>query len=81
LKDDGTLVVVEVRSSDAEGHNMTTHRLGEQTVIAQFAEGGFVLAGESDILRRDDDDYSIYGGPMNVRYITDRMLMKFVKRP
>ena len=81
LKDDGALVVVEVRSNEAEGHNMTTHRLGEQTVIAQFAEGGFILAGESDILRRDDDDYSIYGGPMNVRYITDRLLMKFVKRP
>ena len=81
LKDDGALVVVEVRSNEAEGHNMTTHRLGEQTVIAQFAEGGFTLAGESDILRRDDDDYSIYGGPMNIRYITDRMLMKFVKTP
>jgi len=81
LKDDGALVVVEVRSNEAEGHNMTTHRLGEQTVIAQFAEGGFTLAGESDILRRDDDDYSIYGGPMSIRYITDRMLMKFVKTP
>ena len=81
VEDYGALVVVEVRSNEAEGHNMTTHRLGEQTVIAQFAEGGFTLAGESDILRRDDDDYSIYGGPMNIRYITDRMLMKFVKTP
>lgn len=81
LKDDGVLVVVEVRNNEAEGHNMTTHRLGEQTVINQFADGGFTLADESDLLRRDDDDYSVYGGPMNVRYITDRMLMKFVKTP
>lgn len=79
LKDDGVLIVVEVRNNEAEGHDTTTHRLGEQTVIAQLAEGGFALDGESDILRRDDDDYSAYGGPMNVRYITDRMLMKFVK--
>lgn len=79
LKDDGVLVVVEVRNNKAEGHDTTTHRLGEQTVIAQLAEGGFSLDGESDILRRDDDDYSVYGGTMNVRYITDRMLMRFVK--
>ena len=79
LKDDGVLVVVEVRNNQAEGHDQTTHRLGEQTVIAQFAEGGFTLDGESDILRRDDDDYAVYGGPEGSRYITDRMLMRFVK--
>ncbi len=79
LKDDGVLVVVEVRNSEAEGHDMVTHRLGEQTVIAQFAEGRFTLDGESDILRRDDDDYTNYGGPVGLRYVTDRMLMRFVK--
>ena len=79
LKDDGVLIVVEVRNSEAEGHDMVTHRLGEQTVLAQFAEGGFTLDGESEILRRDDDDYTAYGGPVDLRYVTDRMLMRFVK--
>ena len=79
LKDDGVLIVVEVRNSEAEGHDMVTHRLGEQTVLAQFAEGGFTLDSESEILRRDDDDYTVYGGPVGLRYVTDRMLMKFVK--
>ena len=35
--------------------------------------------GAASILRRDDDDYSAYGGPAGLRYVTDRMLLKFRK--
>ena len=45
----------------------------------QLGTAGFELVDSSDILRRDDDDYTVYAayGP---RYISDRMLLKF-RRP
>jgi len=79
LKPGGVVAVVEVRIGEREGYDDKTHRNGEDTVIAQFEEGGFTFVGESDILRRDDDDYTTYGGPTNLRYITDRMLLTFRK--
>jgi predicted methyltransferase len=79
LKPGGVVGVVEVRLNEAHGHDMDTHRMGEQTIIEQFQEGGFEYAGDSDILRRDDDDYTTLGGPQGVRYITDRMLLKFAR--
>jgi len=79
LKPGGVVAVVEVRIGEREGYDDTTHRNGEDTVIAQFGEGGFEFIAESDILRRDDDDYSVYGGPTGSRYVTDRMLLTFRK--
>ncbi len=79
LKPGGVVAVVEVRSGQPEGYDHDAHRSGEQTVIEEFVAGGFELVGESDILRRDDDDYSAYGGPVGLRYVTDRMLLKFRK--
>lgn len=79
MKPGGTVGVVEVRLNQDEGHDMTSHRVGEQTVIADFEGGGFAYDGESDILRRDDDDYTLYWGPHGKRYMTDRMLLKFSK--
>jgi predicted methyltransferase len=80
LKPGGTVALVEVRIGEREGYDDTTHRNGEDTVIAQFEAGGFSFVGESDILRRDDDDYSAYGGSTGVRYVTDRMLLTFRKQ-
>jgi len=79
MKPGGTVGVVEVRLNQDEGHDMTSHRVGEQTVIVDFEGGGFAYDGESDILRRDDDDYTLYWGPHGKRYMTDRMLLKFSK--
>ena len=75
----GIVGVVEVRLNEAEGHNMESHRLGEQTVISDFEAAGFEYLTESDILRRDDDDYSAFIQPGMTRYMTDRMLLKFRK--
>ncbi|HJO03625.1 MAG TPA: hypothetical protein QGG47_06615 [Acidobacteriota bacterium] len=58
---------------------MTSHRLGEGTVIADFETAGFEYIGESDILKRDDDDYAVFIQPGKTRYMTDRMLLKFRK--
>lgn len=79
LKPGGTVGIVEVRSNQPEGHDMTTHRLGEQTVIQDLTDAGFELVAESDMLRRDDDDYTVYVEEGETRYMTDRMLLKFGK--
>jgi predicted methyltransferase len=75
----GVVGVVEVRLNEESGHNMETHRLGEQTVIDDFEAAGFEYVGASDILRRDDDDYTVYGVEGKSRFQTDRMLLKFRK--
>jgi predicted methyltransferase len=75
----GVVGVVEVRLNEESGHNMETHRLGEQTVIDDFEAAGFEYVEASDILRRDDDDYSVYGVEGRTRFQTDRMLLKFRK--
>ena len=75
----GVVGIVEVRLNEAEGHNMESHRIGEQTVIGDFEAAGFEYVGESDILRRDDDDYAVYIVEGKTRYQTDRMLLKFRK--
>jgi len=79
LKPGGGVTVVEVRSNDRNRYDADTHRSGEDQVIQQFQSAGFEFVAESDILRRDDDDYSAYGGPTGMRYITDRMLLTFRK--
>jgi len=75
----GVVGIVEVRLNEPEGHDMESHRVGEQTVIGDFESAGFVYVGESDILRRDDDDYAVYIVEGKTRYHTDRMLLKFHK--
>lgn len=75
----GVVGIVEVRLNEAEGHDIKSHRVGEQTVIGDFEAAGFVYVGESDILRRDDDDYAVYTVEGKTRYQTDRMLLKFQK--
>ncbi|NKB88229.1 MAG: methyltransferase domain-containing protein [Acidobacteria bacterium] len=79
MKPGGVVGVVEVRLNEESGHNMETHRLGEQTVIDDFAAAGFEYVEASDILRRDDDDYTVYSLEGQTRYQTDRMLLKFRK--
>ncbi len=75
----GVVGVVEVRLNQAEGHDMASHRVGEGTVIADLEAAGFEYVGESDILKRDDDDYAVFIQPGKTRYMTDRMLLKFRK--
>lgn len=75
----GVVGVVEVRLNQADGHDMTSHRVGEGTVIADLEAAGFEYVGESDILKRDDDDYAVFNQPGKTRFMTDRMLLKFRK--
>lgn len=77
LKPGGTVGVVEVRLNQPYGHDMTSHRVGERTVIEDFEAAGFEYVGSSDLLRREGDDYNIYRS--GERHMTDRMLLKFRK--
>lgn len=75
----GTVGIVEVRLNEETGHNMDSHRMGEQTVIADMEAAGFEFVASSDLLRRDDDDYTVYVMEGKTRFMTDRMLLTFRK--
>lgn len=77
LEPGGVVGIVEVRLNEEYGHDMTSHRMGEQTVIEDMEAAGFEYVESSDLLRRDDDDYTSYRG--GERHMTDRMLLKFRK--
>lgn len=77
LKPGGTVGVVEVRLGQERGHEMSTHRMGELTVIDEFEAGGFEYVGESDILRNPEDDHTEFWEGR--RHLTDRMLLKFAR--
>lgn len=75
LTPDGRVAVVEVRLGQERGHDMETHRMGEQTVIEEFREGGLELVESSDLLRNPEDDHT--GFWEERRHLTDRMLLVF----
>lgn len=77
LKPGGTVGVVEVRLGREYGHEMSTHRMGERTVIDQFEAAGFDYIGSSDMLRNPDDDHTEFWAGR--RHLTDRMLLKFAR--
>lgn len=73
----GVVGIVEVRLNQEYGHDMTSHRMGEQTVIDEMTAAGFEYVEASDLLRVDGDDYTQFRGGQ--RHMTDRMLLKFRK--
>ena len=75
----GVVGIVEVRLNQEEGHNMQSHRMGEQTVISDMEAAGFEYVGSSDMLRIDDDDYTVFAVEGRTRFMTDRMLLTFKK--
>lgn len=77
LKPGGVVGVVEVRNGQPQGHDMETHRMGDQQVIDEFTAGGFEMVESSDILRNPEDDHTEFWEGR--RHLTDRMLLKFAK--
>jgi predicted methyltransferase len=55
------------------------HRIDEDIVKQEVLRAGFVLAGESDILRNPADDRSLLVFNPAIRGNTDQFLLKFVK--
>jgi predicted methyltransferase len=78
LKPGGEVGVVEVRLGQEYGHDMQTHRMGEQTVIEAFQSAGFQFISNSAILRNPSDDHTEFWEGR--RHLTDRMLLKFARR-
>jgi len=77
LKPGGEVGVVEVRLGQEYGHDMKTHRMGEQTVIDAFQSAGFQFIANSTILRNPSDDHTEFWEGR--RHLTDRMLLKFAR--
>lgn len=83
LKPGGVVGVVDHLAeggTDPRESAITTHRIDPAVVRRDFESAGFVLEGESDVLRNRDDDYSRSVFDPAVQGRTDRFLMRF-RRP
>jgi predicted methyltransferase len=81
LKPGGTLGIVDhyaAAGSPSETGN-TLHRIDPAIVVAELEAAGFVLVGESDILRNMDDDHSLGVFDPAIRFKTDRFVLRFKK--
>lgn len=81
LKSGGTLAVVDhyaAAGSPAETGG-TLHRIDPSIVIAEIEAAGFVLDGQSDVLRNLEDDHSLNMFDEQIRGKTDRFVMRFKK--
>ncbi len=56
-----------------------THRIDPAVVIREMTAAGFVLDGQSDILRNPDDDYARTVFDPELSGKTDRFVMRFIK--
>ena len=65
--------------SDPRASVEAMHRIDPAVVKADFKRAGFVLVGESQLLRNPADDHSIGVFDANIRGKTDRFVLKFKK--
>jgi predicted methyltransferase len=75
LAPDGVVGVIEVRLGSPTGHDMETHRMGEQTVTEEMQAGGFRLVETSDLLANPDDPHTDF--MEGQRHLADRMFLIF----
>lgn len=81
IKPGGVLGIVDHQAasgSPSETGN-TLHRLDSAIVIAELEAAGFVLDGESDVLRNVEDDHSKGVFDPEIRGKTDRYVLRFIK--
>ncbi len=80
-KPGGTIAVVDHigPAGDTRAIVDKLHRIDPATVKADFARAGFVLAGESALLRVPADDHSKNVFDPAIRGKTDRMVLRFKK--
>jgi predicted methyltransferase len=75
LAADGVVGVIEVRLGSPTGHDMETHRMGEQTVTEEMQAGGFRLVEASELLANPDDPHTDF--MEGQRHLADRMFLIF----
>ena len=81
LKPGGQVIIVDHVGPSGDTREVVDayHRINPAAVIADMEAAGFVLAGQSDVLRRSDDNPTISVFDASVRGKTDRFVMKFQK--
>lgn len=77
LKPGGKVAVIEVRLGKPNGHDMKTHRMGQETVREEMEKGGFTFVGASEMLANPADPRT--GFMEGKRYLADRMFLMFEK--
>ncbi len=85
LKPGGVLIVADHSARPHEGVKVakSLHRIEQSVVVDEITRAGFVLAGESDILRHPEDprDWSASDeAPAEKRGTSDRFVLRF-RRP
>ncbi len=81
LKPGGTFIVLDHSAAPGTPPSTggTIHRI-DQAIIRNLVErAGFILAGESDVLRNPDDNFEMTVFDPSVRRKTDRFLLKYKK--
>jgi len=81
LKPGGTLGIVDHFAAAGSSHETasTLHRIDRDIVVTELEGAGFVLDGESDVLRNMDDDHSKGVFDPEIRGNTDRFVLRFRK--
>ncbi|MDO9335373.1 MAG: methyltransferase [Caulobacter sp.] len=81
LKPGGLLVIVDHYAADGSGtrDSDSLHRIDIATVKAEVLAAGFVLEGESDILRNPADPRTASVFDASIRGKTDQFVLKFRK--
>lgn len=82
LKPDGVLVIVDHAAADASPIEVTNtlHRIDRAQVVSDMVAAGFVLDGESDVLRNPADDRTLRVFEGDIRGRTDQFVLRF-RRP
>ena len=75
----GVIDNVAAAGSDPVDSVMKLHRIDPEVLRRDFARAGFVLDGESDVLRKPDDDHRLSVFDPAIHGRTDRVVMRFRK--
>ena len=80
LKPGGLLIVLDNAAEPRSGLTATEslHRIGENFVVAELTKAGFVVDGNSDVLRNKEDDHTKPWG--DFKGMQDRFAIRFKKR-
>ena len=81
LKPGGAYVIIDHAGRDGSGYSeiATLHRIEQQAVVQSLRDAGFVLDGESPVLRNPDDRHGAAVTDPVIRGNTDRFMLRFVK--
>jgi predicted methyltransferase len=81
LKPGGTYIVVDHAAAPGAGTSVTStlHRIDPEAVKSEVTAAGFMLAGESDVLRNPQDPHTAQVRDPSIRGKTDQFILKFRK--